>query len=82
MRKTVFSVEPVKLSCLIGNLFVGIEPPCDINVECTLAVCGNTHSGKPARMLIFRDHCEFFGDPDDLEKARSMIRLERRCGHG
>ena len=82
MKKVVFSVEPGKLSCLIGNLFVGIAPPCDVKEHCTLAVCGSTHSGRPARMLIYPDRCEFFGDPNDLDRVRTSMCLERRCGHG
>lgn len=82
MGKVLLAVPPGELSCLLGNLFQNLEPPCGVREDCTLAICGYTHSGKYARMLISKDRCTFIGDPGDLAAVRDRRCLEGRCGNG
>lgn len=83
MKSIEFSAPPQELSCLLGNLFAELEPPCDVGeASCTLAVCGHTLNGNYARLLMFGDRCVFTGDPADLEAARCGPCLERRCARG
>ena len=67
----VFSRPAGMLSCVVGNLFTELEPPCgepDPDTE-ALTLCGKTHSGRDAMLMIFEDKCVFTGPPEDLEKA-------------
>ena len=56
------------MACIIGNLFAGMEPPCE---DCGtggdgLTICGPTHSGNYGRLTIKNDRCIFYGRPEDL----------------
>ena len=50
MQEVVFSRPPNELSCIIGNLFTEVEPPCDLlcnlGRSTDLVICGVTHSQK------------------------------------
>lgn len=81
-QRVDFSVPPEELSCLLGNLFANLEPPCDAGEAHSLAVCGYTHSGNYARLLIYNDRCTFFGIPEDLDAVRRRVCLERKCDRG
>lgn len=82
MAEIVFACEPEELSCIIGNLFSDIEPPCGIPYSKDLTICGTTYSEKCGRLVIQRDRCLFYGSPDDLEAARCGPCPERRCERG
>lgn len=82
MEETVFSCRPSELSCIIGNLFTEIEPPCDVPRSDNLTLSGTTHSGADAVLMIHGDRCIYKGPPDDLEAARNGVCPERRCEHG
>ena len=71
MEEIVFACRPEELSCIVGNLFTGISPPCGI-----------THSGNSGRLVIKGDRCLFYGLPDDLRAVRNGVCPERRCEHG
>ena len=78
-----FSVPPAQLSCLIGNLFAELEAPCaETDEPEALTLCGKTPSGREAMMFIYREHCLFVGDPEDLDAARNGRCPDRRCGRG
>lgn len=79
MKEIVFACKPEELSCIVGNLFVSLEPPCDLERSTDLAMCGVTHSGSYARLQFKKDYCLFYGKPEDLEAARSGRCIERRC---
>lgn len=82
MEEVVFACRPEELSCIVGNLFVSIEPPCDYERSANLTICGTTHSGSSGRLIIAGDRCLFYGPPDDLKAARNGLCPERRCEHG
>jgi len=46
MEHIEFSCPPGELSCIIGNLFVSLEPPCKYVRSTHLMLCGITHSGN------------------------------------
>ena len=51
-----FSVPPAQLSCLIGNLFAELEPPCaEPDEPEALTLCGKTPSGREAMMFVYRE---------------------------
>lgn len=82
MEEIVFSCRPEELSCIIGNLFTELEPPCAYERSPNLTICGKTNSGKSGRLIIAGDRCLFYGPPEDLTAARNGFCPERRCEHG
>lgn len=82
MEEIVFACRPEELSCIVGNLFTGISPPCEYERSAHLTICGITHSGNSDRLVIKGDRCLFYGLPDDLRAARNGFCPERRCEHG
>lgn len=78
-----FSLPAGKLSCLVGNLFAELEPPCDRALDPDgLTLCGRTPSGREATLLICRDRCTFIGAAEDLKAARNGKCPGRRCQYG
>ena len=79
-----FSVPPAQLSCLIGNLFAELEPPCsEPDDQEALTLCAKAPSGREAMLFVYREHCLFVGDPEDLDAARNgRCPNSRRCGRG
>ncbi len=78
-----FSLPADKLSCLVGNLFAELEPPCDKQYDPDgLMLCGRTTSGREAMLLICRDRCTFIGDPEDLKAARNGKCPRMGCPNG
>lgn len=82
MDEIVFSCAPDEVSCLVGNLFSSLDPPCEYEPTEGLTLCGTTHSGRYARLVIREDRCLFYGERDDLEAVRGGKCPERRCKHG
>lgn len=77
------SLPPAELSCLVGNLFAELEPPCEKDLDPEgLILCGRTPSGRDAMLLICRDRCTFIGVAEDLNAARNGKCPNRRCQHG
>lgn len=52
----IFSVKPEELSCVIGNLFAELEPPCSRLHSVGLTLYGRTASGRPATLLVLNDY--------------------------
>lgn len=78
-----FSLPAEKLSCLVGNLFAELEPPCDQKLDPDgLTLFGRTVAGREGMLLICRDRCTFIGDPEDLNDARNGKCPVRRCLYG
>ena len=69
MEHIEFSCLPSELSCIIGNLFVSLEPPCKYVRSTHLMLCGITHSGNSGRLIVLGDRCSFYGLASDLEPA-------------
>ncbi len=69
MKKIEFSRPPNELSCIIGNLFERLEPPCrtcDLRSSTYLVLNGLTYNMNYGRLTIKSDRCVFEGEPDDL----------------
>lgn len=78
-----FSLPPEKLSCMVGNLFAELGPPCDHQLDPDgLMLCGRTPAGREAMLLICKDRCTFIGDPQDYNAVRDGRCPGRRCGSG
>lgn len=76
-----FFLPPPELSCLIGNLFTELEPPCGAGqLEADgITLYGWTISGERGELHIFTDHCTFTGRPEDYRAARFGACPERGC---
>lgn len=74
------------LSCVIGNLFAVLEPPCDGVPDDRLVLCGSTFSGDGGRLELVPEKdgfvCRFSGNEKDLEMALKRPCMERKCGIG
>lgn len=78
-----FSLPPQKLSCLVGNLFAELEPPCEKQYDPDgLMLCGRTPAGREAMLLVCRDRCTFIGNPEDYKAAREGCCPNWRCSCG
>lgn len=82
MKMIAFAYKPAELSCLIGNLFAELKPPCDALYSDALTICGTTFSGASGKLMIRQTECLFYGVESDLQAVRDGICLERRCCHG
>ena len=68
----VFSCPERELSCIIGNLFIELEPPCS---ECGaepqgIKLCGTTYTGDKAVLIISGDRFYYSGPQADIERLR------------
>lgn len=82
MDETVFAFKPDELSCMIGNLFISVEPPCGYTRTEDLTICGTTFSGNHGRLVVKGEYGIFYGLRSDLEAVRNGKCIERRCEHG
>lgn len=70
-----FACRKKELSCIIGNLFTEIEPPCDgCGRTDALTISGTTYTGRRAVLTVTEHGFLYDGDPAEIEKIR-----ERRC---
>ena len=81
MEEVVFSRPADELSCIIGNLFIELKPPCDLECGGHLVICGTTNSGSYGRLTIEEDRCTFYGRQEDLTAILMGRCPERRCRH-
>lgn len=58
-----FALPPPQLSCLIGNLFTALQPPCRAGQFDAdgITLCGQKISGEAGELHIYRDHCTLRG---------------------
>lgn len=77
-----FSRSPEELTCIIGNLFTELRPPCNMNrCDGALVLYGITYSGNPGILVIRKSECEFAGSEKDAEVIKKKCIMERKCGH-
>lgn len=78
-----FYVPPEELSCLVGNLFAELEPPCDQNLDPDgLVLYGTTKAGRDAMLIVCPDRCTFIGNVEDYTSARNGHCPGKRCRRG
>lgn len=71
----MFACRKQELSCIIGNLFTEIEPPCDMcGVADEIVICGTTYTGTRAVLIVTEHGFKYSGEAADIEKIR-----EKRC---
>lgn len=57
-----------ELSCIIGNLFTEIEPPCErCGAADVLTISGTTYTGARAVLTVTEHGFTFDGDPAEVE---------------
>lgn len=72
---TEYACTRRELSCIIGNLFAEIEPPCErCGAADELTISGTTYTGSRAVLTITEYGFKFEGDPSEVARIR-----ERRC---
>ena len=69
---SAFSCPERELSCIIGNLFIELEPPCS---ECGkeprgIKLCGTTYTGDKAVLTISGDRFYYSGPQADIDRLR------------
>ena len=76
-----FSLPTPGLSCLIGNLFTELEPPCGAGRldPDGITLYGRTVSGERGELHTCPDHCTCTGRLEDYEAARFGVWPERGC---
>ncbi len=74
-RVLKFAAGKKETSCIIGNLFVEIEPPCCVcKLIDELKIYGTTYLGTK-EVLIVKDYgFDYSGNKSDIETLR-----EKRC---
>lgn len=81
-EEVTFSRPAGELSCIIGNLFTAIQPPCDHRRGAELVICGTTHSRRFGVLTVKSDRCVFYGEPEDLAAVLNGQCPERKCRDG
>lgn len=72
---TEFACTRRELSCIIGNLFTEIEPPCErCGAADEITISGTTYAGSRAVLIITEHGFRFDGPAEEVEQIR-----ERRC---
>lgn len=81
-----FSRPAGELSCIVGNLFAELDPPCGVSGSRgdVLTIFGRTRAtGGHAVLRMYADRCVYTGPPDDLEAAMGGSCPEKGgCPHG
>lgn len=74
------AAKGAELCCIIGNLFEGLEPPCDEIVPTDgLLIRGRSWSGKECSVKVHKSYAEFEGDSSDINAVLSGKCPEKRC---
>ena len=81
-EEIIFSRPADEISCIIGNLFSAITPPCDLRRSTDLVICGMTHAQNYGTLTVKSDCCIYIGEPEDLAAVLNGQCLERKCRHG
>lgn len=69
-----------ELSCIIGSLFIELDPPCAACGVDELVICGTTHSKNKAMIVVLGGGVFYFvGEPEDLKVVLNGRCPERRC---
>lgn len=82
MKEIEFSRPAGEVSCIIGNLFETLDPPCDLGRSTDLVICGVTHAQNYGRLTIKTDCCIFYGRPEDLAAVMTGRCPKGGCGNG
>lgn len=68
---TEYACTRRELSCIIGNLFTEIEPPCERCGDAdALTISGTTYAGTRAVLTVTEYGFTFDGDPAEIARIR------------
>lgn len=77
-----FAMKNSELGCIIGNLFEGLEPPCDIVPSENLIIRGRTFAGNKCTLTVHNGYCDYEGNEADIRAVLDGKCPERRCKNG
>jgi hypothetical protein len=66
------------LSCIIGNLFIELSPPCERCGEDALTITGTTVTGNKGTLFVTAAGFDFLGFHTYLTETGAVIRKVRR----
>jgi hypothetical protein len=70
-----FACTPCETSCIVGNLFIELEPPCEICAGTErLTLRGTTYAGRRETLIVTDYGFLYSGEEADISAIR-----ERRC---
>lgn len=75
-----YACTAAELSCIVGNLFVELAPPCDSCGRDVLTICGTTYTGGRGSLTVTPEGFIFEGDLKDVEELRARRCLQRATG--
>lgn len=78
-----YACTRAELSCIIGNLFVELSPPCEHCGEDTLTITGTTVTGSKATIFVTAVGFDFEGCADDtvlIDRIRKGRRINAEAG--
>lgn len=84
MERIEFSRPASELSCIVGNLYESLEPPCGISggPDDIITLFGQTHKGEHAVLRVLADRCVYIGPRDALESVLNGKCPDWGCAHG
>lgn len=68
-----YACTRAELSCIIGNLFVELSPPCEHCGEDTLTITGTTVTGSKATLFVTAVGFDFEGCAEDTVNTTEDI---------
>ena len=71
-----FACTKQELSCIIGNLFIELFPPCDYCYQNEVAITGTVYNGERATLVVADWGFWYSGSAESIERIR-----KGRCLH-
>lgn len=82
---TRYACTAAELSCVIGNIFAELSPPCAACGAEVLQITGTTVTGNAATLTVTEAGFDFDGCADDtamIERMRTVHICKDRSGSG
>ncbi len=80
-EESIFSHPADEISCIIGNRFTAIAPPCGRKRSIDLVICGMTDAQNYGTLTVKSECCISIGDPVEIHRklnGNRTVREKRR----
>ena len=80
-EESIFSHPADEISCIIGNRFTAITPPCGRKRSIDLVICGMTNAQNYGTLTVKSECCISIGDPVEIHRklnGNRTVREKRR----